>query len=150
MKKLENVTKKLKEILDITPMNNRDNQLMVDDITCEYDKVLEYKDEYACFIKKEVEERELTKQEMFKEAKLNIKLPKFTGYDSILDVYTFQSEFEKLYKRTTPIRMLADLLKNNYLEGAALSLVKNEDNIDEIWSRLKLLHMVILTNQEVG
>ena len=32
---------------------------------------------------------------------------------------------------------MSDVLKNNYLEGAALSLVRSVDNIDEIWQRLK-------------
>ena len=33
--------------------------------------------------------------------------------------------------------MTSDVLKNYHLEGAALSLVRSVDNIDEIWQRLK-------------
>ena len=44
---------------------------------------------------------ELNKRDLIKESKLNIKLSKFSGFDSELDVYTFQTEFEKLYLRTT-------------------------------------------------
>ena len=33
--------------------------------------------------------------------------------------------------------MMSDVLKNNHLEGSALSLVRSVDNIDEIWQRLK-------------
>ena len=33
--------------------------------------------------------------------------------------------------------MLSELLRNNYLKDSALSLVKNIQNIDEIWKRLK-------------
>ena len=54
-----------------------------------------------------------------------------------LDMYTFQSDFIKIYKQTTPKRMMSDVLKNNHLEGAALSLVRSVDNIDEIWQQLK-------------
>ena len=68
---------------------------------------------------------------------LNINLSKFGGYDSEMDIYTFQYEFEKLHLRTTPKKMLSDLLKYNYLDEPALSLVKSLDNIDEMWSRLK-------------
>ena len=57
---------------------------------------------------------------------LNIKLPKFKGYDSQIDIYTFQLEFEKIYLRSTPKRMLADVLKKNHLNDPALSLVKAE------------------------
>ena len=33
--------------------------------------------------------------------------------------------------------MMADVLKNNLLEGPALSLVRSITDIDEIWERLK-------------
>ena len=68
---------------------------------------------------------------------MKINLPKFNGYDSKLDIYTFQTEFLKVYERTTPKRMLSDVLKNNLLEGPALSLVTSVDDISEIWARLK-------------
>ena len=53
------------------------------------------------------------------------------------DIYTFQSEFEKCHLKNVSKKLLPDYLKNNYLEGAALSLVKSIDNVDGIWSRLK-------------
>ena len=42
-----------------------------------------------------------------------------------------------MHLRTTPNTMLSELLRNNYLKDSALSLVKNIQNIDEIWKRLK-------------
>ena len=88
-------------------------------------------------VEKEATERELLKKELFQESRLKINLPKFNGYDSKLDIYTFQTEFLKVYERTTPKRMLSDVLKNNLLEGPALSLVTSVDDISEIWARLK-------------
>ena len=73
--------------------------------------------------------------EIFNESKLKISLPKFDGYESKLDIYTH--EFLKIHKRTTPKRMMADVLKNNLLEGPALSLVRSITDIDKIWERLK-------------
>ena len=84
-----------------------------------------------------MESRELHKLETFKASCLNIKLPKFKGYDSAMDIFTFQSTFEKLYEKRTPKTMLPDLLINNYLEDPALSLVKSVKDISEIWDRLK-------------
>ena len=75
--------------------------------------------------------------EKFPNKNLNQNLPKFSGYDSKLDIYNFQSEFPKIYKRTTPKRMMPDILNNNLLEGNALSLVLQVQEIDEIWARLK-------------
>ena len=54
-----------------------------------------------------------------------------------MDIYTFQLEFEKLYLRVTPKRLLPDLLKNNCSAQPALSMVKSKDDIESIWGRLK-------------
>ena len=40
-----------------------------------------------------------------------------------MDIYTFQSAFLKIHQRTTPKRMMADVLKNNFLEQYHLSEV---------------------------
>ena len=53
-----------------------------------------------------------------------IKLERFKGNKSKIDIYTFQSEFEKCHQKNVRKKLLPDYLKNNYLEGAALSLVK--------------------------
>ena len=76
-----------------------------------------------------MESRELHKLKTFKASCLNIKLPKFKGQDLAMDTLTFQSTFEKLYKKRTPRTRLLDLLINNYLEDPALSLVKNVKDI---------------------
>ena len=69
---------------------------------------------------------------------LGIQIPKFKGYNSSLDFYTFRSEFEKLVVPYTHRSLLADFLKTKYLEGQALQLVKEINDIDKIWDRLKL------------
>ena len=61
--------------------------------------------------------------------------PKFSGYESKLDIYSFQSEVLKIYERTAPKRMMPDLLKNNLLEVSALSSVKSVTDIEYIWKR---------------
>ena len=88
------------------------------------------------FVEMEMKKREILKQNKFKTFSLNIKLPKFSGYNSELDIYTFKSQFEKLHLKITPRQLLPDLLKNNYLVDPALSLVKRLDDIEEIWKRL--------------
>ena len=67
---------------------------------------------------------------------MNIRLPKFKGYNSDTDYYTFKSSFEKLHG-SKPKSLLPDLLKNNFLEGQPLLLVKDTKDIDDIWKRLK-------------
>ena len=57
-----------------------------------------------------------------------------------MDIFTFQSTFEKLFEKRTPRTILPDLLINNYLEDPALSLVKSVRDISEIWVRIKLAY----------
>ena len=102
-----------------------------------YRKVNKLKESYSHCIDNEMRKREITKQELFNEVKLRINLPKFSGYETKVDIYTFQSEFLKGHKRTTLTRMMPDIFKIDLLEGSALSLVHSVNDIDKIWVRLK-------------
>ena len=84
----------------------------------------------------EIRERNIGEDKSSKSS-YEIKLDKFKGYESRSDIYTFQSEFEKCHLKNVKKNLLPDYLENNYLEGAALSLVKSIDSLDGIWSRLK-------------
>lgn len=68
---------------------------------------------------------------------MKIILPKFKGYESELDMHNFQGEFLKIHQRSTPKGMMDDVLKNNFLDGPALSLVNSITDVDKIWERLK-------------
>ena len=136
IKKFERIVQKYEEMLMVTT-SNADVADGIADVGRRYVKLTTYKHSFVSTLKKEISTRELNKHELFKEARLNIKHSKFSGYDSCTDVYTFQSEFEKLYLRTTPKRVLSDLLINKFLSEPALSLVKGVEDIQEIWERLK-------------
>ena len=68
---------------------------------------------------------------------LKLDLLKFQGYSSKIDYYTFKAEFETLIFAQCSGKLLPDFLKNNYLEGQVLQIVKEIDNIDDIWDRVK-------------
>ena len=106
-------------------------------IQTDYKELVKSKELYESKVNEEFRVREIEKRKEFDNSSLNIQLPKFSGYDSPLDIYTFKDEFEKLYLKSTPSSVLPDLLKNNHLEGSALSLVKGLIEIDEMWTRLK-------------
>ena len=134
-----NIKKKLnqtsKNISQLTLQETAEGE--VDEVMQRYGILSSLMSDYERSLKNEVTNRELDKEKLFKESRLNIKLGKFKDFDSAVDIYTFQDDFEKLYLRTTPKRLLPDLLKNNHLENPALLLVKSEDSIEEIWLRLK-------------
>ena len=135
--KLEQLSRKFQRCLEIIPDEYEDKDVIINQITENYENLVEEKDRYEKFIEIEIKEREMSKEKNFQASSLNIKLNKFKGYDSELDIYSFQYEFEKLHLKNTPKKMLPDLLKYNYLSEPALSLVKSLDTIDEMWARLK-------------
>ena len=115
---------------------NENAQGLVNQHNKRYEVLLELKAVYVKKINEEMKTREVDKKKIFNNSILNIKLSKFKGYESDCDIYTFKSQFEKLYLKSTPVDVLPDLLKNNYLDNPAAQLVKNVNNIDEIWRRL--------------
>ena len=70
-------------------------------------------------------------------SRLNTKLPKFIGFSSNINIYTFQDSFKNLYLRRTPKQMLHDLLRNDFLDEPVLSLVKIVEDVDKICRMLK-------------
>ena len=134
LQQLNILSKKMQNLLECANSVIEDQ---IEYIVGSYNHIKKLKDVYQQTIKDGVAKQEILKLKLFSESKLKINISKFSGYDSRLDVYTFQSEFIKIYKQTTPKRMMSDVLKNNQLEGAALSLAQSVDNYDEIWQRLK-------------
>ena len=130
LKKLESIASMFKDVLQ----NNVQTDL--DNIMDSYHELNFYKESYCKKLWKEIEKNDILKHESLDSIKLNIKIDKFYGYDSSVDIFTFKSNFEKVYKRSTPKNLLPDLLKFNYLQGPALALIKNVDDIDNIWDRL--------------
>ena len=104
---------------------------------------------YVKCLENEIKSKEISKEQKFQSSKLNIKLNKFKGYDSVIDIYSFQSDFEKLHLKSTPSALLTDLFKNNYLDGPALTLVKGKDDITEIFKIVAIKEVVtIIINQQ--
>ena len=83
-----------------------------------------------------INERVISEKKLENTASLKIELPKFKGYNSEIDIYTFQSEFSKLIEPYVVKSLWADYLKKNYLGGAAHELVARIDSIDKIWDKL--------------
>ena len=90
-------------------------------------------------LEKLIKERDVYKQTLFDASKLNITLHKFSGSDTD-DFYTFKDKFNKLHSHSTPKHLLPELLKNNFLKGPALSMVKSMNDIDDIWKQLKFAY----------
>ena len=99
------------------------------------DDLMIVKATYQSELEKEISNRDLSANKLQNASLLNIELSK--GYNSALDIYTFQPEFEKLVSSNIQRKLLPDYLKRNYLDGPALLLVKEINDLKGIWAKLK-------------
>ena len=81
-----------------------------------------------------IAEREITFEKLKNASELEIKLPKFSGYNGQIDFFTFKSEFSRLIEPTVLKKFWVDHLKRNYLEGQALTLIESETDYEKIWT----------------
>ena len=87
--------KNLKELIENA---SEDKEIVIYELSKSYKDLIQDNKLYTFNVEKEVESRELNKLETFNALCLNIKLPKYKGYDSAIDIFTFKSTFEKLYE----------------------------------------------------
>ena len=83
IERTENLSKMVYNLLECSNSVAED---AVDEIMANYSNISELKEEYVKGINNEVN-REITKQKLFNESKLRINMPKFSGYESKLDIY---------------------------------------------------------------
>ena len=83
IERTENLSKMVYNLLECSNSVAED---AVDEIMVNYSNISELKEEYVKGINNEVN-REITKQKLFNESKLRINMPKFSGYESKLDIY---------------------------------------------------------------
>ena len=100
------------------------------------DECLSVRNEYAKHLHQIISERDISEEKLKASSGLKIELSKFSGYDSKLDIYSFQSEFEKIVQPTVLKKFWVDTLKKNYLSGDAYTLVEKCETMDEIWKKL--------------
>ena len=131
-KKVDTISKYIQQVIELG-----EKAAEVKTLKDRYERIIEVKETYYNNLNSEDKSREIEKQKSFNKSTLGINFGKFKGYSSNLDIYSFKDQFEKVHLRETPKSLLPDLLKNNFLEEPALSLVKNVTDIDDIWKRLK-------------
>jgi hypothetical protein len=141
---MKNLDTDFNDMLDRVTELGKHNPDEFDD-TCEFLEIIADKkedlktkiDSFKTKVETEIRTRDLSEEKMKNASLLGIKLPKFKGYESSMDFYTFKTEFEKLIVPRCSAKLLPDYLKNNYLEGPALQLVKQIPDLVSIWERLK-------------
>ena len=128
---------KILKLAESKPSRYDETKNLTASITKKRDDLCKSIEAYKIRVESEISKRGLTEEKIKNASTLGIKLPKFKGYHSTLDYYSFRSEFEKLVAPRIASHLLSDYLKHNYLEGQALQLVKEIDDLSKIWDRLK-------------
>ena len=100
------------------------------------EKALKARNDFAKILHTVFTERDISEEKLKNASGLKIELPKFKGYESKNDIYSFKTEFEKLVQPTIQKRYWVDNLKKNYFGRHALTLVEKAETIDEIWTKL--------------
>ena len=100
------------------------------------DVVIQKKEQFFKNLQSIVLKRDVTSDKLKNAVSFLPDLPKFSGYDSQMDFYTFKSEFTKLVEPLIQKQYLSDYLKRNFLTGSALTLVEKEGDYAEIWKKL--------------
>ena len=100
--KMKELSSKFQQCLETIPEEYENKDKIITNLKENYELLLTDKENYEKFVNTELRERELEKEKSFQVTSINIKLSKFSGYESDLDIYSFQCEFEKLHLKSTP------------------------------------------------
>ena len=127
---------KFTEFSKITALYSSPDDNFVENTCKAKSDALKVRNDYAIELYKIISLRDVSEGKLKRSKALPIDLPKFKGFDSKLDIYSFKSEFEKLIEPSIQSVTWFKTLKNNYLSGPAFTLVDKLDNIDEAWKKL--------------
>ena len=100
--KMDQLSTKFQKCLETIPDDYENKDTQINSMITHYNDLVRHKELYEKFVQFEIHDREILKEKSFQLTSLNINLSKFSGYDSDIDIYTFQREFDKLHLKTTP------------------------------------------------
>ena len=130
------VLEKITELASFVTEGGHEVQTMFQSATSKRDIVADKKKAFYKKLQSILVERDITPNKLKNASTLKVEIPKFSGYDSKMDFYTFKSEFKKLVEPTIQKKYWADYLKRNYLTGMAFTLVEKETDYSQIWEIL--------------
>ena len=133
---MREVISKFSEVSKIIASLGPDEEHLLTKPRRSHDRALKARNTYAQELHALISERDISDEKMKKSKDLQIEVPKFRGYDSKLDIYSFRSEFEKFIQPSVQKQYWVDVLKKNCLSGPALILVDKCENIDDAWEKL--------------
>ena len=142
-KNVFNFTSELREILDkitsfskLVPYCGKEEVKMMEELTDCRNNVAADVTKFSNDLGKLMRDRDISEEKLKSALSLKIELPKFSGYDSTIDIYSFRTEFEKLIQPAVRRQLWPDYLKRNYLTGNAFTVVEKLEKMEDIWDKL--------------
>ena len=130
------VMRKVTELSVLVPSGGQKVARLFEQVSKTRDRLCQKREVFFAKLEKMILERDITVDKLRSAAELTIELPKFSGYDGKIDIFSFRSEFVKLVEPRVQKIYHADYLKRNYLSGPALVLVEKETKYEKIWEKL--------------
>ena len=130
------ILEKVTELSSLSTVGCADIDKLINSVTKTRGRLAVKKDTFFSKLQKIMVDRDITTEKLKNGSDLLLDIPKFSGYQSQMDFFTFRSKFRKLIEQKHQKKNWADHLKYNYLTGQALLLVKNEKDYEKIWDRL--------------
>ena len=130
------ILEKVTELSSRFVAGGADVDRMINAVTKTRGKLSSKKETFFTKLQKIILDRDITTEKLKNGSDLMLELPKFSGYESQMDFFTFRTQFRKIIEQRVQKKHWADYLKHNYLCGQALLLVKNETDYEKIWDRL--------------
>lgn len=129
---LEKVT-----LISSLALGHTDGQDIVDKVFTTRDMIVEKRKTFQKTLDSIMKDRDISPEKLKNSGEMKIEIPKFSGYDSPMNFFTFKAEFRKLIEPTIQKAFWADYLKRNYLSGKAFTLVEKEKDYEKIWDLLQ-------------
>ena len=135
-KEFNGILQKITSLASFVPSGGGTVQRLFQTATENRDSLVSKRKRFQTDLSRLVVERDVTPDKLRNASMLEIEIPKFTGYDAKMDIFTFKTEFKKLVEPVVKKSCWADYLKRNYLGGSALTLVEREVDYSQIWEKL--------------
>ena len=91
------LSEKITQLYTQMPLTYKDRETLIDKHSKEEKACRKSLDLYRNSLRDQIAELNVCKERLSGSSILKIELSKFSGFDSPLDIYTFQNEFEKLF-----------------------------------------------------
>ena len=106
-----NLLDRVVKLSEINPQEFEETKNFLPLISKRKEKLKTLIDLFKMSLEKEIKDRDLSKEKIKNPSILGIKLPRFKGYGSVMDFYTFKVEFEKLVAPWVQAKLLPEYLK---------------------------------------